>query len=101
MNRFGFHVQMSQGRWGRQPYSSAVRTQVYQCAERDFRLSGFRFCPPETEEILREFKAEFCVPHPFYATDAEYVRDTLIMALLGWFQPEYESMIEVEVMLDD
>ena len=46
--------------------------------------------------MLLAFEAEFVT----YWSHSEIVRDALIDALLQSFQPEYESMIEVEV-LDD
>ena len=52
--------------------------------------------PDGDDDVLLAFEAEFVT----YWSHSEIVRDALIDALLQSFQPEYESMIEVEIVDD-
>ena len=96
MNRFVCHVQLCDGNWGRRVTEGAVADVVKSCANIDCDPIRLGFVGPDGDDVLLAFEAEFVT----YWSHSEIVRDDLIDSLLQRFQPEYDSMIEVEV-LDD
>jgi len=97
VNRFVCCVQLCDGTWGRQIAEGAVADVVESCANVDCDLVRLDFIDPDgDDDVLLAFEAEFVT----YWSHSEIVRDALIDALLQSFQPEYESMIEVEIVDD-
>jgi hypothetical protein len=96
VNRFVCRVQLCDGNWGRQISEGTVADVVESCANVDRNLVRLDFLDVDGDDVLLAFEVEVVT----HWSHSEIVRDALIDALLQWFQPEYDSMIEVEV-LDD
>jgi len=88
------HVALGAGQWSRAVTPALVRDQLAHALGN--RLGSVEFYTPADNETLVE--AEVVV----FSRDAhcELARDTVIEALLKRLKPEYDSMVEVEV-LDD
>jgi hypothetical protein len=94
-------IALSEGKWEIQPSKHGVREllrSIFPPSEDDEvppdspTLTRLRFEEPEEDEILvAKATVRNCQRHN------EIVRDDIIQALLAEFQPEYESMVEVEV----
>ena len=96
MNRFAYHVQLSQGNWGRPPTRRRVRESVSACGNRDNGFCHLSFFEPAGEETRLECRVCFEAKR----SHSEIIRDKLIETLSLRFQPEYDSMVEVEVIDD-
>jgi hypothetical protein len=96
VNRFAYHVQLSQGNWGRPPTRRRVRESVSACGNRDNGFCHLSFFEPADEETRLECRVCFEAKR----SHSEIIRDKLIETLSLRFQPEYDSMVEVEVIDD-
>jgi len=96
VNRFTYHIHLSQGTWGRPPTPSRVRESVSTCGNNDGGLCHLTFFEPDDEETRLECRACFEAKW----SHSEIIRDKLIETLSLRFQPEYDSMVEVEVIDD-
>ena len=96
MNRFTCRIQLAHGHWERSPTPSRVREAVVACASSDNVLRHLTFLEPDNEETRLECRVCFEARW----SHSEVIRDTLIETLSSRFRPEYDSMVEVEV-LDD
>lgn len=88
------YISMYDGNWRRPPSQKEVRS-VLETAfppHSDDCLVSIEFVEPEEDVRVQ---AEVVVSHPWY--HEEVVQDKIIERLLKRFDPEYESMIEVEV----
>jgi hypothetical protein len=91
---FAFCIQLSQGTWGQRPTRTRVRAAVRESLANKSVSRRLRFSDPLSNETVLECKGQFRTR----VLHAEIVRDALIETLLQRFQPEYDSMVEVEVL---
>ena len=81
-----------EGQWGRTLSKEAVEKAVRRAVYGDCSLKELRFVDPDMDVA---FEIEVAVTTDW--SDEEHVRDRIIERLLARFEPEYESMVEVEV----
>jgi hypothetical protein len=92
MDRVSCTIILYEGQWRKKPSEHALRTALKRAVAGDCSLVELEFVPP-SEDIA--FETEVVVATEW--SDEEHVRDRIIEGLLRRFEPEYESMIEVEV----
>jgi len=94
VNRCTYCIRLSDGAWGKRPTPSNVRRAILACSHRDYRLRSVCFPPPDAnEETCLQCRVCFDVRWSRY----EIVIDELVETLLCWLQPEFDSMVEVEI----
>jgi len=102
VSRAVYRIALSEGTWETKPSKRTVQQLLRSIFPPPARnewppyratLARLRFEEPGEDEMLA---AEAVVRLRCWHN--ETVRDEIIMALLGEFQPEYESMVEVEVL---
>jgi hypothetical protein len=96
--RFVCHIRLSAGNWGLRPTPAQIRKSVPHGRWHDAVLSRLSFEDPDDADVLLAFEAEFKAYWSFVGAHVEALRDELFTALLRRFQPEFESMVEVEVL---
>ena len=96
--RFVCHIQLSEGNWGLRPTPAQIRKSIPHGRWHDAVLSRLSFEDPDDADVLLAFEAEFKAYWSFVGAHVEALRDELFTALLQRFQPEFESMVEVEVL---
>lgn len=92
MSRVVCRLALSDGAWETRPSRRPLWEAVRRTASA--RLVRLQFEEPGEDEIL---VAEATMRSSRYC-HAEIVRDDIVEALLASFRPEYESMVEVEVI---
>ena len=93
MNGTRFNITLSEGRWKRSPTPGAVREQLAHCV-----LYGWDVVWDETEPFDPSADAVLQLSVVCPVINGEILRDHIIGRLLCYFEPEYESMVEVEVL---
>lgn len=96
MNRIRCQVSLYDGRWKMLPTWEAVRNVMEHCVprKRENALDYAEKMNSDSETLL-----QFAVVMTTRWKHSEAVRDRIVEVLLRRFQPEYESMIEVEVCM--
>jgi hypothetical protein len=92
MSRVSCTITLYEGRWGRKLSRESLEKAVRRATYGDCRLEELEFVKPD-EDVAFEIKASVTTEW----SDEENVRDKIIERLLARFEPEYESMVEVEV----
>lgn len=92
MNRVSCTIILYEGQWRRKLAEDVLRAALNRVVFGDCSLVELEFVPPD-EDVA--FEIEVVVATRW--SDEEHVRDRIIEGLLRRFEPEYESMIEVEV----
>ena len=93
MNPVRCNVTLATGRWRTRPTLAAVRNILGLYFGR--ALQAVEAVASEPDVVL-QLEVTACMGWGF--GHAEAVRDRIAEALLGRFQPEYESMVEMEVV---
>ena len=93
MNGTRFNITLSEGRWKTLPSERAVRSLLARFAfrRREIVWDDTEPFAPDPDALVH-----FSVILP--VVNGEILRDSLIEAILSRFQPEYESMVELEVL---
>lgn len=98
MNCVRCEVRLAEGDWAETPTLAAIRDILGNClTTRDDRLVSVEEIdpvPPDAPDIALQVEVTVCVRWDH----SEIVRDRIIEALLQHCQPEYDSMVEVEVI---
>ena len=93
MNRTVFRVSLMEGNWKKKPHTLDIREAIYDRLEHEW-VEDYRLRFVETgEDDLLTFEVT-CI-QDCDGPGWERLRDAIYMALLT-FEPEYETMIDVE-----
>jgi hypothetical protein len=93
VNGTRFNITLSDGRWKVRPSEKAVQSIVAQ-----FAFPPREVVWDESEPFAPDPAAIVQLSVICPVVNGEILRDSLIEAMLNRFQPEYESMVEVEVL---
>jgi hypothetical protein len=96
--RFVCHIQLSGGNWGIRPTPAQIRRSIPHGRWHDAVLCRLDFEASDDTDVLLAVEAEFKAYWSPVGAHVEALRDELMTALLQRFQPEFESMVEVEVL---
>lgn len=94
MVRVMFRVLLYNGLWKRNPTEKAIESILNQSLSGKSLVDELEFVQP-SEDVA--FEIEFIVDVDVVWGDPEHIRDEIIERLLHKFEPEFESMVEVEV----
>jgi len=92
MNHVNCRVILYEGQWRKKLSEDALKATLKRVVCGDCLLAELIFIEPDEDVAL---EVEVVVITDW--SDEEHVRDGIIEGLLEQFEPEYESMIEVEV----
>ena len=94
MNTHAYHFQLmlATGGWAVAPTESAVRKALARFLEDHNQLT----IEEQPEDACFSAKINIYGSNPY--RDAEIYRDLIVEALVGFLAPEYESMVEVEIL---
>jgi hypothetical protein len=90
------NVILSEGHWQTRPTPAAVNNILEFYFKT--RLESVEFVEPEPDALL-QLEVQACTG--WGCGHEEAVRDRIASALLRRFRPEYESMVEVEIVVPD
>ena len=93
MNGTRFNITLSEGRWKTLPSARAVRGLLTHFAFRRREIVW-----DDTEPFASDPNALVQCSVILPVVNGELLRDSLIETMLNRFQPEYDSMVEVEVL---
>ena len=93
MNGTRFNITLSEGCWKRSPTPGAVRDRLTRGV-----FYGLEVVWDETEPFGPGADAVLQLSVVCPVINGEILRDCIIERLLHYFEPEYESMVEVEVL---
>ena len=92
MNRVNCRIALYGGRWKRELSKEVVEMTIRRAVHGDCSLVELEFVEPD-EDVA--FEVELVVITDW--SDEENVRDKIIERLLERLDPEYESMVEVDI----
>jgi len=93
VNGTRFNITLSEGCWRRSPTAGAVRDRLAHGV-----FYGLDVAWDETEPFDPSAEAALQLSVVCPVVNGEILRDCIIERLLRYFEPEYESMVEVEVL---